>query len=454
MDRPVKIFTRNANRRAHPRLPNPGVWQFVRQLGVRIPNSCTLFWVALLMRPAAGQSWDGSKALRELERLQGIALAGMNGYKIADSAEQAARDSAIAARMRRNYCATLSWSDCDSLVSRERQKMVGFREEVRASVGRPLTRYENLPGYVDDFAPLHYSLALVTRVFRLRSEPVPSRFVLGVLPTRCLDASAHEIPLGSSDERLVVISAGLLSALKELAKVAVRTVTIDTSSEPWRVMPDTAGVVAKFQDSMVYMITHAVMSPVWGEAGAVVEQGRAQATEATDLFVGMLTFIIAHEVAHVRLGHPTSAIGLRSAGSSVVHDMRIVTHSWQMEYDADSAALEDMVPAGELISGMRQTGDLYRWGGDLYLTSLEILERAVEVLYPSSAAELKEAHPPAQQRREKIRERMRALGMLDSADLGDWFNKTLDFAWSIQEVAMQPNLADIRARTVSKTHCY
>ncbi len=217
------------------------------------------------------------------------------------------------------------------------------------------TRYEN---------PLWY-LHVQTLTQRIESTLQATgnaprhRVIFGTSPTRTVGAQVLAVP-GSSDH-VAIFHEDLFHATYLLMKVLVQTLDwreTRTSYERDRIKervkdPD---VQRRFREAMAWYA-----KPAGSPSFYVLEPNQTRL--ANVLTRGMELFVIAHEYAHVLLGHTRR-------GDSVADQL----WSWRQEIAADSLACE-IVLATAQHSGSDFENGFALWGPELMLAGLDILER-------------------------------------------------------------------------------
>lgn len=138
-------------------------------------------------------------------------------------------------------------------------------------------------------------------------------------------------------------------------------------------------------------------------------------------------FVIAHEYAHALLGH--GAEGQTSFALPGRSDVRvdIARRSITSEFEADQVGLQLFLRTLALNSRDKLTRTLWVSGPDMFLTVVQLVE--LERMRAGFAGN--DTHPPAKQRRERIRKWLETQGspLGRPRDVGEIFNKAAIFAW-------------------------
>jgi hypothetical protein len=273
---------------------------------------------------------------------------------------------------------------------------------------------------------------------------VPSRLLVGTLPTRLLEPLMLLVP--GSEDVVVVIDGGLLTYAHQLAKAVAQAlpfsaddrgeVVLQSPIGPWPVtcdIPERAAM--RFNELMLAVITG-------NAAGAPPYLPEAHYESlAAELCDCMELFIVAREYARlIERDHLRASTEPRNASGETFHAL-----SWNAEHEIRADALGLALT----LAAAAERGDSLSWaffGVDLLLSSFAVLERALPILTrPAGAPLLGDASAAHDHRRALARDVLRqweggerVVAFADALEpimrgLGDQFEAVLyDMRWHPQ----------------------
>jgi len=248
---------------------------------------------------------------------------------------------------------------------------------------------------------------LVTRLRQL-GFPKQLKTFTGVFPTNSFNAQA----VRQADGALILIDVGCFGLIEALTMLWAWEGERDRSvSQACRIIVD-------------YVLKYSLPSPHDYDHPTLHDGMRLIAF--TTLITKAEELVLAHEHAHVALGHLWSADC--KAFSTPVGEAKFITKSHQQEMDADKLAMHAMFPVDKKVDDftVRQIGAApYIMFGTAYL-----LERAKQVIN-RKRFENCDTHPPAVVRLAIVEKQMEKWGFSALLDLGQkffgWIHECADF---------------------------
>lgn len=218
------------------------------------------------------------------------------------------------------------------------------------------TRYENAQWYSVISKLNHRLMAVINKEY----PNFNSRILFGTIPTTSVNASTIMVP-GSTD-RIVLFNEDLFDATYSLTKVLIQTLDWKETSLSYK----KEKVHKKVKDPEVnkrfleIMLWYLKMSSNSSLGSYFLEPG--QMKMAIVLTRSMELFALAHEYAHIILGH------------SPRNDKEFA-YNWLQEFDADDLGFQLMFMT-IMDSGVKEEKAFGRWGALLMLGIMDIFERA------------------------------------------------------------------------------
>lgn len=244
---------------------------------------------------------------------------------------------------------------------------------------------------------------------RVQFDSLP---LFGTLPTGELDAFTAKVP--ESSEFVVVVNESLFVLLNLASKVVAQAmpesmlegggIALPFSSKEVveRIAGSAPEVRLRFVDVLDATVRRGNPS-----AAAVYAIPEPWAHTAAELRQAAELFAVAHEYAHILLGHlelpcRKAALGTSGADGDVV-DIDLVVRSWQQEYDAD--CLGALIGNSTAVRRFGLDGGR-SWGAiEMYFAIVEVVHRAVSTLdHGQETVIVQSTHPPPALRRRMIRE--------------------------------------------------
>jgi hypothetical protein len=243
---------------------------------------------------------------------------------------------------------------------------------------------------------------------------LPRRPVVGTLPTRDLNAQALPGPPGEG--HIIVFESGIFSYTSLLAKIAAWALNITFDGDSLHVLqpPEIPAHVATHPQILQMFADLAFSQAILGTSIYAVqfEVPPAHDRIAAHLSGCVNTFILAHEYAHVILGHT----GVHAVGSA----------KHEQEYEADAMAFDITAEA------WRQP-----WAhaaATLFLSGAAAIARA-NAVFITGTAEVppSETHPPLSERQGRINARLRQTVEPQRAEVTMRLSGSM--AWVIEALA-------------------
>lgn len=240
----------------------------------------------------------------------------------------------------------------------------------------------------------------VHRYAKAMGYEAPTEICYGTLPTDDVNGMAIKPPLG--DGVIIVLNHGTILALMQMAKAvasffAFKPSSVDGAFE----FASTSDFDRRFEEHLRGHVSF--VESACSLIGLRISITPAEPlTSAADLWehgrerVGLILsdhstmFVVAHEYAHVALGHSSANVVSHRIQNIPVEK---ITRNWQQEIDAD-----EMGSAIVLMYCLEhgQTFATMFAGVEFFLLCADLVERMLGVEFSSS-------HPPASRRRDRIR---------------------------------------------------
>lgn len=257
-------------------------------------------------------------------------------------------------------------------------------------------------------------------------RPLGVKPLLGTLPSGEINARA--VYLRSTREHLVLFEHGLFAFAFEISKLLASTfpplapagarVRFAAAPNPAVADPDLIGRFVEILKAYVVhgnpaRVPHAFFDP-------------SKMTAAMLLLRSMEMFILAHEYAHIFMGHLTDEVP--AAGSGIDE----VDWNWDQELEADEVGFSLMA---RTLQDQGVPLPLCYWGTEAFFGSMAILEKCRSLLQggPEDGERGSPTHPPMTARRDRLRKILPQLVTPDeSAEalaLGRGIQATLDVLW-------------------------
>lgn len=274
---------------------------------------------------------------------------------------------------------------------------------------------------------------------------VASRPLLGTVPLG--DINAFTVIVPSTDEYVVIFEAEIFHfahlAAKAVTEIASMTHKGDgllfslNVHDVERELDARPEAIDRFAQLVVaYLLTgRPGNAPPW-------LQSRSRSVLSTLLSRSVGLFVVGHEYGHIianHLGSRSAVRGFVGAEPTMLPPAKIADHviySWKQEIEADVLGLELMVDA------MSSTGvdlSLRYFGADFYFSFMALLRRGRNMLTwgdedREDQTIFSSSHPPAELRREAIRNFIKDLVPAEESDvplaIGNHLGLLLELLWS------------------------
>ncbi len=292
-------------------------------------------------------------------------------------------------------------------------------------------------------------------------RPSNRQLVVGVLPTSCLAAETHSLEV--DDEALITVHDGIFSVSYALSKIVLQATAVERG-QCVEIGGDYAAAKIAADPELTMVVNLAALAGAqhggygaFGPKGILLSDRLMLGVES--LTVAIERFILAHEYAHVLLGHDMKEHDdLRLPGMVAVRAAK-ARLSRDDEFAADALAYQIVSKARDLGRSSCTEGSSLReclltlvppqegchlqdvdfWAADLLFSWLELGEKTYRTFTGVDFAP-PPTHPPARERRLRIRKLMAASGLTKPGkDPGEAFAKALNALWAKAE----PGLAHL-----------
>jgi hypothetical protein len=276
--------------------------------------------------------------------------------------------------------------------------------------------------------------------------PLASRPTLGTLPISQLNAYTLLVP-GTVDQYVVAFQRGVFSFLNLLCKSIISSFPLHQDGE--EVMFSSAGALLTLRENprpsvrfQYFLDAYVLDGDTYVEQYVLPQPWMMTNMKLVD---AAQLFLVAHEYAHLYLGH------LHETSRDVLQGevpVEVLSRSMQQELEADSLGLQMMLATMVVRWGVDPSFAFA--GADVLFHAMSIMDRAIGILVgrPDEAQATDGSHPPIEMRREWIR------GVYMRNGWAERGGPPLRFALPIAQVvelywlAAEPHFRDLRARSV------
>lgn len=301
------------------------------------------------------------------------------------------------------------------------------------------------------------------------------------LPSRCPCFNASATHLGSDPNDanlqnywLIEINTALEISLGEYAKIAALVTPIQRRDGQIVVSADTAAYIDVLEKNKTLsqhflkrLVAHMLNLPILEEKSISI--GQPHLSLYSQYSTNAQIFALAHELSHVILQHRFAPKGLVSTRNDKPIQLEVSsfteglpsTVSYKQEYAADSLGLEIMLavleakrtddanqPAGQYI--MNKAFGIY--GAEMLLTWVELFQKAEIATHGAYTGA--SSHPPAQERRNRIRRILRRKSLLvPERDFGLSTYKAMMLIWETLKPEWISSLAPLIKGLTTKDQC-
>jgi hypothetical protein len=227
--------------------------------------------------------------------------------------------------------------------------------------------------------------------------------VVGTLPIPDFNAMAQS----PSGEPLVIVTSGLFSLLHVTSEALVATVPLAGSPAE---LPITQGTLEAFRHLAAWLRQNTLLLP--HTRFTVRSPTRRNMIGA--ISANGLNFVLAHEFAHVMLGH----LKTDSKGAEGTHPLQLMERSHEQEYAADEKGFEMALEFSGAVHDGRKTAGVLGTAMVLHLL------RAIEALDDVKSA--RATHPPAVDRLSTFERWVKPQADADSVDMLARMRKFMD----------------------------
>lgn len=284
-----------------------------------------------------------------------------------------------------------------------------------------------------------------------RDRKLPVRPLFGTIPTGRVNGFAARIP--QTNYCAIILEDGLFGFVNLMSKAIVLALpfpetTSDreggfTVSVDLDLIANRLRSVDEIRDRFIDGLGAYLVGghPSWAKPYL---PARAVLQVAGFLRDAMETFVLAHEYGHIVAGHLSRASEGRAIVANV--DMEMIKTNWQQEFEADAIGLDTML-AVQMSMGLDLA--LSFWGSDAFFGLIDVIEKAVSVLWYGEERPLfVDTHPPTDQRRKMLRQLLAQSANTETEK--STAQNALQFASSIEFIIKQ--LWEMARPTFQKLH--
>jgi hypothetical protein len=252
------------------------------------------------------------------------------------------------------------------------------------------------------------------------------KIALGTLRTEIINAVALRVP-GSTGAFVIGLNTGTVRFMTSAAAIFSKCIPI-LEEKPPSVGALTDHVANFASDCLAWLpreLSAAFSAYLSGQTPPRIAVPVARLGICTSFSRAMLSFVLAHELAHVALGHLES--GTDTSYAIRNNTAHVVKPTWHEEYEADRLGAEITLQA------MKELGPLFTWahppGVPLALYSLELLERARSIKGGYIPAPT-DSHPLSHDRLYRLYETVSSTtAFRDAAFFSEMVGAVIELAW-------------------------
>jgi hypothetical protein len=273
----------------------------------------------------------------------------------------------------------------------------------------------------------------------VRRIVLPSQLVDGVVRSACYNATTYPLAYRDSlpTQWLVAMDIGLELFVGELAKVAALATPIQRESGMVRINLNTQSLEQQLElvpqvDTFLttLILGRLLATPTVRQTSIPIDSLRVPLVART--LVAGETFVYAHELGHVVLRHRGAKVDMLAENESTRSTrghMSDSTNLFQLHELAADSFGADLTGAAIRQRELKEVQSQSIAGIDLFFTWAALFDSAVAVVRGPNA--LGVDHPPAEERRMRVRQLLTATGLMPvGEDFGEAYHRVMMNLWN------------------------